>query len=169
MESLHTYLDIATKACAKRKVKLSDDLIAFVAEYIMRADIKYNKDIGSLFNFRASYINAAIRNFFSLQKRKKSKQKEVNDFCFQSDLTIKKLESVPDHRYDLINNIEYEDTLAFIKSKLTDLEYQILIKYVENNRSLYQTGQELGILSHNIYKKLEKIRKKLEEYKDVLE
>lgn len=168
MESLTTYLKIAEKACCSRKIKASEDLIAFVAEYIMRADIKYSPEKGTLYNWRYCYIRAGINNFFSKQKKKKKPEINNFDYFFSPEKSTQRLDLFVDKSQGPKEKLMVEDMYAFISRKINDDQFKLLKDYIDNNFSLQKAGQESKISGAYAYKKLKSIREKLKGYEDVL-
>lgn len=168
MESLKTYLKIAEKACISRRINPSEDLIAFVAEYIMRADIKYKPERGTIYNWRYCYITAGINNFFSKEKKKKKNEINNFDYYFSPEKSTQRLDLFIDKAEGPKEKVIVEDMYNFISNRLTDEQFVLLKSYIDNNFSLQKAGAESNISSANAYKKMKNIRERLKGYKDVL-
>ena len=169
MESLREYLTIAEKVCSAKKLPTTDDIVAYIAEYIMRADAKYNKDIGTLTGWRSLYIKTAIGNYFGKLNSKK-KKREINnfDYSFKKDDTTDKFDRFIDKKPGPLDNLIAKESLNFVQSKLNEKEFLTITTLMDNNCIVAKTSRELNISRTTLNKKIKKIRAKLERYKDVL-
>lgn len=169
MESLREYLTIAEKVCSAKKLATTDDIVSHIAEYIMRADTKYNPKIGTLSGWRTLYIKSAIKNWYKKLNSKKRK-KEINnfDYSFQKDDTTDRFEKFIDPKPGPLDNLIAKESLNFVQSKLDEKEFAVITTLMDNYGIVAKSSRELKISRPHLHKKIKKIRAKLEGYKDVL-
>lgn len=129
------YLDcekMANIVLRYNKLPVTDENLGIVIGFILRANHKYNKDIGNEYGFRKSYIDFAIKSIRSLRKKRfLEKVIYVDDFT-----KIKQNISKTDFNSDLF----WED----LQKKLTNREFAAIIGRVKYSKTLREISQENG-------------------------
>lgn len=129
------YLDcekMANIVLRYNKLPVTDENLGIVIGFILRANHKYNKDIGNEYGFRKSYIDFAIKSIRSLRKKRfLEKVIYVDDFT-----KIKQNISKTDFNSDLF----WED----LQKKLTNREFAAIIGRVKYSKTLREISEENG-------------------------
>jgi hypothetical protein len=114
------------------KLPVTDENIGIVIDFILRANHKYNKNIGNEYGFRKSYIDFAIKSIKTLRKKRfLEKTIYVDDFT-----KIKEDISCTDFNSDLF----WED----LEKKLTSKEFSAILGRVKYSKTLREISEENG-------------------------
>jgi hypothetical protein len=163
MLSLKEYLDLSEKVIYKYgKFLPSEDDISYVAEFMMRADVRYKEGIGKREMFRVFNGKFAVMILIKKHKNKwkKSGGNEVLslDFVFDKDPSIRRLD-IPDKKQKTPDfTFEYNELITFINSTdiFTAIEKELLLDFISSNCS-YRNSEtirnKLGI-KYSGYKKI---------------
>jgi hypothetical protein len=162
------YLKIAEKIVGKASycgIQISEDNIAYVAEYLMLADTRYKEDSGlTRDEFRALYAKYARLKLFRQKKKKKFENsldwcyligKEGKEVSLKYVLEDKKAEK-PDNR---IKNQEIINTIN--NSPLDEKERGIVIDYLFSKDSLTEIGNRNSISPKYIHRVINSLIKKM--------
>jgi len=110
--------------------KLTDENIGIVIDFILRANHKYNPNIGNEYGFRKMYIGFALKSIKTLKKKRyKDKLIYINDY---NDLDQK------GSYKDFSSNIFWED----LKKKLTPKEYAVIFSRISQSKTLREIAKE---------------------------
>lgn len=158
MESLEFYLKNAQNAIRKfgnLRMSLDEDAVAYVANYMMRADQKYDGKTGTREGYRWRWAKYAVMNFSRTYKKKYntiSIDSINNNDCKMSDnLTLDK---IPKNN----NNLYISDIIETIREAdyLTDREKSCLFgKYVDD-KTLQEIGDNIGTTRERVRQVIEK-------------
>lgn len=117
----------------------TDDQISYVAEYMMRGDIRYKEGVGDRRLFRVSVGKFAVKGLIKQFKKRKFKESknivESLDFSMDYD-NVKSIENIPDPKQKTPSFLfEYEELISFINKStvFSDRERAFLKDYIDSN------------------------------------
>lgn len=122
--------EMAKKVLLSSRQKLTDENIGIVIDFILRANHKYNTNIGNEFGFRKMYIQFALKKIQTLKKKR-----YLDRLVYISDYSnLKSNNSCKDFN----SNIFWED----LKKKLTQKEFSVIFSRVGQSKTLREIAKE---------------------------
>jgi DNA-directed RNA polymerase sigma subunit (sigma70/sigma32) len=166
--AFNEYLKIAEKVVGKASyngIQNSEDNIAYVAEFLMLADKRYNEDNGlTREEFRALYAKYARLKLFNKKKKKRFENSLDWDYTSKKDgKEVSLKDYLEDEKAEKpFVNIEVEELINTINtSSLSDKEKGVLKDYLLTKSSLADIGRinnvnprYVGILINNAVNKI---------------
>jgi len=174
--SLKEYDLISLKILRSNRLPLSEDNIAYINEYMIMADSRYNPEVGlTREQFRGLYATYAKKNIF--KKFKKNKRNGV-EYSLEFDILSKKgmgngrSESLINYLpcpkqinpINIVTNKEFIESLKDL-DYLDDKEKDCLIDYLTTNQKIKDIGISNGLSKRQIYFKLENTFRKIKKDK----
>lgn len=147
---LKEYLEIAEKVFLKNvRRSPSEDELAYVVEYMIRADNIFNEKIGNRHGFRKLYSSYAIKN---IMNKLKNKKKLVSlDYPLEGKTRLVKLgDIIEDKRLIPEKQAEFNELCKEIKQNLTEKEYDILIRRVCYKEKYKDIAKDYGLTKQRI-------------------
>lgn len=122
--------EMAKKVLLSSRQKLTDENIGIVIDFILRANHKYNTNIGNEFGFRKMYIQFALKKIQTLKKKRYlDRLVYIDDYSnLKSNNSCK----------DFNSNIFWED----LKKKLTQKEFSVIFSRVGQSKTLREIAKE---------------------------
>lgn len=156
MLTLNEYLKISKQFIKKHgyaKMINDDDAIAYVANYLMVADNRYNNKFGNIEGFRAMYGKYGIKNWIA--RYYKNKNKHVVNMSEEMESAIKSSENV-------FGNIEFNELHDYIQT-LPEVQRDTIHMYFYEEKTLREIGKVYGITPEAVRLRLKVILKHLKE------
>lgn len=170
--SLKEYDLISVKILKRNRLPLSEDNIAFINEYMIMADTRYNSDVGlTREQFRGLYATYARKTIF--KKFKKNKKKGV-EYSLDFDILGEKgcsngrvgslIQFTPCKKQrnpvNILIDKEFVDSLRK-EEYLTDQDKDCLIDYLTTNQKIKDIGVSNGLAKRQVYFKIKNAIKKI--------
>lgn len=157
---LYDYLKIARKIISKYGPSLlrDEDAVAYVANYIIKADIKYDGKTGSKEGFRCLSARYAIKNWINRNIKNKPKSISIDADGGNGSPIKDKIDSFE----STTDNVELNEILDFIDT-LNENEQKVLKMYYFESMSLKEIGQSLNLTHEAIRQRIKKALCKIKE------
>lgn len=167
--TMEQYLDGARNILARYSgspnVVNNEDAIAYVAEYMMRADSRYKPEIGDRDGFRGHWGRFGVMNWIKRSQNKKAIKYSL-DYSYDEDgdNNLELINLIPDKKQNTEHKIEAIDIVETVRysNRINDRQRTCILEYYVNNHSRQTIANIIGIsqqsVDNNIKSGLRKIK-----------